>query len=122
MAKKNLETLMQEGLATLAGEVLTLSAGLTLEDVVNLTTEQPDTDITRIIINSPGAYIISNAEIPLKEIIVKSSFADLYLKGISDNCKIVVKEKVKLSLLTNADKNNRLTLTDPIELGPTKGE
>jgi hypothetical protein len=122
MAKKNLEMLMQEGLATLSGEVLTLSSNLTVQDVVTLTNEQPDIDITRIIINSPSVYIISNADISLKEIIVKSSYAELYLKNISNDCKIVVKEKAKLGLLTNADKNNRLSLEDPIELGSTQGE
>lgn len=120
--KKNLETLMQEGLATLSGGVLTLSGGLSSQDVVSLTNEAPDMDITRIIINSPEAYIISNADISLKEIIVKSSFANLYLKNISDDCKIVVKERANLALLTNADKSNRLFLSDPIELKATEQE
>jgi hypothetical protein len=122
MAKKNLETLIQEGLATLAGEVLTLSAGLTVQDTVRLNNEEPDINITRIVINSAFAYIISNEDIQLKEIIVKSSFSDLVLKNISDDCKIVVKEKARLSLLTNANINNRLSVTVPIDLGPTGEE
>lgn len=118
--KKNLEMLMQENLATLSGEVLTLSPNLTVKDVVTLTTE--NADITRIIINSSWAYIVSNEAIKLKEIIVKSSFSNLYLRNISDDCKIVVKDKANLALLTNADKNNRLSLSDPIELSSTKEE
>ena len=120
--KKNLEMLMQEGLATLSGGVLTLSKGLTSQDVVSLTNETRDTDITRIIINSPEAYIISNGDISLKEIIVKSPNAQLYLRNIPDDCKIVVKDRAVLQLLTNADKKNRLSLSDPIQLKATEQE
>lgn len=120
--KKNLEMLMQENLATLSGEILTLSPDLTVKDVVTLSAKAPDTDITRIVINSSWAYIVSNEAIKLKEIIVKSSFSNLYLRNISDDCKIVVKDKANLALLTNADKNNRLSLSDPIELNSEEEE
>jgi hypothetical protein len=120
--RKNLEMLIQEGLANLSGEVLTLNTNLERRDILILTKEKPDTDITRVVINSSVVYLMSDPAISLKEIIVKSPNAQLYLRNIPDNCKIVVKEKAKLMLLTNIDKNNRLTLADPIELGPTEGE
>jgi hypothetical protein len=115
--RKNLETLIQDGVGTLSGTVLTLNPGLQENDIAILTNEEPDINITKIIVNCPSAYIISHAEISLKEIIVRPSFASLHLKNISDDCKIVVKEKVKIGILTNTDKNKRLSLDVPsIEL------
>jgi len=122
MTKKTIEELLEENEVTLSGEILTLNSNLSSGIKLYLTDKLPDTEITRIVINPlDKCYIISNDKIQLKEIVVKSS-TNLYLRNIPDDCKIIVKEKVKLYLLTNTNENNRLTLADPIELGPTEGE